>query len=51
MRYFVSRNLNPHVTAGYHDSVCCCNNLVDIFDTLAVLNLGDNIHMLCMMLF
>ncbi len=35
-------NLNPHVTPGHHDAIGLRDDLVDVVDSLLVLNLGDD---------
>ena len=50
MRYFISRDLNPHITACYHDSICRADNFVNIFNSFAILNFGDDIHMFSVVL-
>ena len=41
MRNFLSRNLNTHVTSCYHDTVCYCNDLIQVFNTFCILDLSD----------
>ena len=42
-RYIFRWNLNTHVTSGDHNTVCCFDDLIDIVNTLLVLNLGNDL--------
>ena len=49
-RHFLNRNLNTHVTTGNHDTIGCFNDLVDILDSLMVLDLGNDLDVVAAML-
>ena len=38
-----SRNLDTQITTGDHDTVCHCQDLVKVLDTLLVLDLDDDL--------
>mmetsp|Transcript_49565 Transcript_49565/g.89051 ORF Transcript_49565/g.89051 Transcript_49565/m.89051 type:complete len:254 (+) Transcript_49565:302-1063(+) len=38
------RNLHTHVTAGHHDPISLGNDLIDIFKSCLVLDLGDDLY-------
>ena len=44
MRKLLRCDLNPQVTAGYHDSVAGLDDLVKVLKSLSVLDLRDDSH-------
>ena len=43
------RDLNAHVSPGNHDAIRLSNDLVNVVDTLLVLNLGDDLDGLALL--
>ena len=43
MRNLLSRNLYAHVATSYHDAVAGLDNVIQIFNTLCVLDLCDDL--------
>ena len=41
------RHLYAHVAAGHHDAVADVDDLVQMLDALRILNLGNNLNILC----
>ena len=49
-RHFLHRNLHTHIAAGNHNAVRGLQNLLQILDSLHVLDLGNNLHVASMLL-
>ena len=50
MRHLLGRDFHSQVSSGHHNSVRSCNDLINIFYTLCIFDLGDNRNMLCIVL-
>ena len=50
-RYIFRWNFNTHITSGDHDTVCCFDDLIDIVNTLLVLDLGNDLDFLTAIVF
>ena len=42
-RHIFRRNLNPHITSGDHNSICCFDDLINIVNTLLILDLRNDL--------
>ena len=50
MGNFLSRNFHSQISPGYHDTICFCNNIINILHAFCIFNLCNNFNIFCMVL-